>query len=76
MKDMSRGNRLHQVKLLKKKRSVYWGRTCEKTPEQLGKLSQTPADCARDCCSNPRKYSQLSFKELIQLDQMKSYLQD
>lgn len=76
MKDMSRGDRLHQVKLLKKKRSVYWGRTWEKTPEQLGKLSQSPANCAMDCCSNPRKYGQLTFKELIQLDQMKSYLED
>lgn len=76
MKDMSRGNRLHQVKLLKKKRRVYWGRTSEKTPEELGKLLQTPANCAYDCCSNPRKYGQLSFKELIQIDQMKSYLQD
>jgi hypothetical protein len=76
MKDMSRGNRLHQVKLLKKKRSVYWGRTWEKTPEQLGKLSQTPANCANDCCSNPRKYSQLTFKEPIQLDRMNSYLNE
>lgn len=76
MKDMSRGNRLYKVKLLKKKRSVYWGRASEKTPAQLGKLSQTPENCAYDCCSNPRKYGQLSFKELIQLDQMKSYLQD
>ena len=76
MKDMSRGNRLHQVKLLKKKRSGYWGRTWDKTPEQLGKLSQTPANCANDCCANPRKYSQLTLKELIQLDQMNSYLKD
>lgn len=76
MKDMSRGNRLNQVKLLKKKRNVYWGRTWEKTPTELGMLSQSPANCANYCCSNPRKYGQLTFKELIQLDQMKSYLEE
>ena len=76
MKDTSRGNRLYKVKLLKKKRSVYWGRTWEKTPTELGMLSQSPANCANYCCSNPRKYGRLSFKELIQLDQMKSYLED
>lgn len=75
-KSLLRGERLHKVKLLKKKRSIYWGHDWKKSPKQLGQLSQTPANCNNFCCVNPRRFGYLTFKELIQLDAMRDGLNE
>lgn len=56
-KPMRRAVRRHHVARLKKSRASYWSaRHRPNSPEQLGKLVQTPAICSCPMCGNPRKY--------------------
>lgn len=60
-KPMLRAVRRHHVARLKKSRASYWSaRHKPNSPEQLGKLVQTPAICSCPMCGNPRKYRDLA----------------